>query len=466
MKTLVLLLTAAFAVLPACAITFAVTTNSDAGTGSLRQAILDANANPGDDTITFVHALSGQKILLTSGQLSVNDSVTILGPGANQLSIDGNGNSRVFYLSPGLTNLIAGVTITNGYGIFAGGGIFVDHGFLTVSNVALTGNYAILDGGGTFNYGATITLQNCTLSGNSAGSYGGGIFNTVVDREVRALLYGIRAGNSTDSSDVGMDGDGSATATLTLQNCTLSGNSARSGGGIYNYSEQDGSATLTLWNSTFNGNSAKPGPGGGIYNIYESGVGGSATLIITHTLFAKGASGANYFDSSGSITNLGYNLSDDDSTTNFFASNVGDLKLGPLTNNGGSTLTHAPLPGSPAINAGNPSFVPPPFYDQRGRGFPRISEGRIDIGALELQAGPFPAVLVNPVWFAADGRFGFTFENVSGANFNVMAATNLALPLSNWTVLSNAIEISPGQYQFTDTQAADVTHRFYRVSSQ
>ena len=43
-----------------------------------------------------------------------------------------------------------------------------------------------------------------------------------------------------------------------------------------------------------------------------------------------------------------------------------DPLLGPLQNNGGPTLTHALLPGSPAIDAGDPNFTPPPFYDQRG----------------------------------------------------------------------------------------------------
>jgi hypothetical protein len=59
--------------------------------------------------------------------------------------------------------------------------------------------------------------------------------------------------------------------------------------------------------------------------------------------------------------------------------------LGPLQNNGGATLTHALLPGSPAINAGDPNFTPSPFYDQRGSPFVRVLNGRIDIGSLEVQ---------------------------------------------------------------------------------
>jgi hypothetical protein len=59
--------------------------------------------------------------------------------------------------------------------------------------------------------------------------------------------------------------------------------------------------------------------------------------------------------------------------------------LGPLQDNGGPTFTHALLIGSPAINAGDPSFNPPPDYDQRGPGYPRVVNGRIDIGSFEVQ---------------------------------------------------------------------------------
>ena len=59
--------------------------------------------------------------------------------------------------------------------------------------------------------------------------------------------------------------------------------------------------------------------------------------------------------------------------------------LGPLQDNGGPTLTHALLPGSPAINTGDPNFTPPPIYDQRGSPFVRVFNGRIDIGSFEVQ---------------------------------------------------------------------------------
>jgi hypothetical protein len=59
--------------------------------------------------------------------------------------------------------------------------------------------------------------------------------------------------------------------------------------------------------------------------------------------------------------------------------------LGPLQDNGGPTFTHVLLTGSPAINTGDPNFTPPPLFDQRGPGYNRVFNGRIDIGSLEVQ---------------------------------------------------------------------------------
>jgi hypothetical protein len=90
----------------------------------------------------------------------------------------------------------------------------------------------------------------------------------------------------------------------------------------------------------------------------------------------------------GTATSLGYNISSDDGGGNLTGPgdqiNTAPL-LGPLQDNGGPTLTHALLPGSPAINAGDPNFTPPPFSDQRGSPFVRVFNGRIDIGAFEVQ---------------------------------------------------------------------------------
>jgi hypothetical protein len=97
-----------------------------------------------------------------------------------------------------------------------------------------------------------------------------------------------------------------------------------------------------------------------------------------------------------------------------------------------------------------------------------LSGAHVDIGAVEAQYAPANnrPLLGNAVWSATGGgTFQFAFTNVSEADFTALTTTNVALTLSNWTVLGNAPEISPGQYEFTDTGASNIPQRFYRVIS-
>src|SRR5215467_3885850 len=137
--------------------TITVTNTNDSGPGSLRQAL--ATAHDGD-TITF--AVTGN-IVLTGGGLPVNKNVTISGPGADQLSIDGNQASLVFGIFPGQTAAISGLTIRN-----AQTGIWNQQGTLTLTNCAVSGNSQV----GLFNE-RILTVNNCVVSDNS----GGGIAN-------------------------------------------------------------------------------------------------------------------------------------------------------------------------------------------------------------------------------------------------------------------------------------------------
>ena len=133
----------------ASAATITVINTNDSGPGSLRQALV--NANDGD-TINFDSSLNGQRITLTSGELNVDKDVTISGPGANNLAVDGNAQSRVFDVNPGKTVTIDGLTVANGRNSFG-------------------------SGGGIYNNAAALTVTNCTFSGNSASDGGGGIAN-------------------------------------------------------------------------------------------------------------------------------------------------------------------------------------------------------------------------------------------------------------------------------------------------
>ena len=200
-------------------------------------------------------------------------------------------------------------------------------------------NYAA-SGAGIFNGGlGTLTLENSTFLDNKA-VLGGGIYNF---------------------------------ANLTGRNCTISNNWAEhDGGGIYDVSYRG----ISVINSTISGNSAKIA--GGIRSYYGS-------LTIGNTILNAGSEGANIV---GGITSLGYNLCSGSGGGHFTGPGDKintDPMLGPLADNGGPTLTQALLPGSPAINAGNPSFIPPPEHDQRGPGHRRVVNGRIDIGAFQVQ---------------------------------------------------------------------------------
>lgn len=407
------------------AATITVTNTNDSGAGSLRQAIVDA---VNGDTIDF--GVTGT-ITLTTGQLLVDKSITIHGPGSDHLTVDGNHASRIFYVgNVGVTATIAGLTITNGNATL-GGGIINDSSTLTVSNCTISGNSASGTfglGGGLYNdvpFGnGSLEVLNCTVSDNSAGDNGGGIYN-----------YG-----------------GSYTATLKVINSTISGNSALFyGGGIFNISAYGGSAPVDVLNSTFSGNSVVRF-GGGIYNsafvdgsaplhilhstfsdnsafsggaISNSDDGGSATLDLTDTILDASVSGENV-RGGGTVTSHGYNLSSDNGGG--FLTATGDQintnpMLGPLRDNGGLTFTHALLTGSPAIDAGNPNFDPnafnpPMLYDQRGSGYSRVAHGRIDVGAFEIVVPSYAGQVQPPI--NADGSSNFNHRRgVVPVRFNL-----------------------------------------------
>jgi hypothetical protein len=424
--------------LPVHAATITVTNTNDSGPGSLRQAL--AVAHDGD-RITF--AVSGT-ITLTSGALGVVKSVTISGPGADQLSIVGMQFQSVFFAGvkaatiSGLTirdgavgidnggtltvrncvisgNSLGGIgngssltvvnsnvsdnhigisNITGEFGVVgatilsttvsgnsAGGVVASPHFFggrayITIIDCTISGNFRTMGGGGIFATNTSLSVANSTISGNSTGSSGGGISvsgSGLVPGS--SIVNSTISGNSAKTSGGGIGGGG---GDLSIVNSTVSGNSAgMSGGGIYNNSSLD----VTL--STITGNSAPSG--GGIYNV--------GSVEVSNTILNAGASGENIFNDGGTVTSFGYNLSSDDGGgyLNAPGDQINtDPLLGPLQDNGGPTLTHALLPGSPAINAGDPNFASPPAYDQRGPLFRRVFNHRIDVGSFEAQPTPPP----------------------------------------------------------------------------
>jgi hypothetical protein len=351
------------------ATTFTVSNTNDAGAGSLRQAIIDANGNgsatAGSPHIINATGVSGT-ISLATALDNLNNHITINGPGARTLNVarsaaGGTPEFRIFVVPFGRTVRINGMTISNGRLAGFGGGIFSD-GTLTVTECTISGNTitGFNSGGGIFS-GGTLVLERSTISGN-AGDFGAGI-----------ALY--------------------APGTSTITNCTISGNASAAstggvGGGILiGFSP----VSASIVNSTIANNTIANSNGGGIGLASGDA---SQTLNYRNTIIS-GNTSSQVGIFSGAVTSLGYNICSD-FTGNLTASgdhpNTNAL-LGPLADNGGPTNTQAPQPTSPAIDGGG--AVVGLANDQRGANYPRVQDlnafanatggNGSDIGAVEIR---------------------------------------------------------------------------------
>ena len=364
--------------IPAAPPDFIVTKTDDTnntclpGDCSLREAIAAANANPDTNTITFAIPLSDLRcnggsgpctITLGGTELAITNDVNIDNSSSGEgVIVDANLNSRIFNISSGVVT-ISTLTITNG-SAGEGGGISND-GTLTVVNSTITGNVTSFGGAGISN-GGILTVIGSTISDNSASKGGGGIRNP---------------------------------GTLTVINSTISGNTAvRKGGGVLN--DSDGVATIT--NTTITNNQSAHLGGAGI--CVHCGDSSDDDLILQNTIVAGNTDGTNGNDVRGEVDPSSFNnlIGDGSNMTGIVNTSQGnqigdsgspiDPKLGPLTDNGGPTQTHALLGGSPALEAGDDCVLtldgcssgnPAITTDQRGVARPQGNH--VDIGAFELQ---------------------------------------------------------------------------------
>jgi hypothetical protein len=452
---------------PVQAATYTVTNTSDAGLGSLRQAVLNANANPGADIIVFDSSVSGT-ISLISGEMAIADSVTINGPGPETLSIDAAGASDIFVISASspvtdialtvsglsLTNATAAisasvydtyptVTVTDsvisgnagtsvslytyassstltvsgaeisgnaGHGIDIGTGRYAPRANAFIEGVTIAGN----EGVGIRGFHANVEVTDSTISDNSTGLEANGYWDYLSSSfQVTDSVISGNAGPGVDvyASGLSMErtsvtGNGGAGVLGTTFSSTeiVSSTIADNGGGGVDVGEFESGFTIS--NSTISGNqngfgvslTAYTGMGevrNSTITANDSG-GVFATSDVHHinlenTVVGGNGLGASPDLSGDGVFSLAYSLIQDDGgvsiTETVPGSNIfnQDPLLGPLQNNGGPTSTHALMAGSPAIDSGDPAFAPPPQYDQRGVGYDRVVNGRIDMGAFEVQ---------------------------------------------------------------------------------
>ena len=489
-----------------------------AGDRSLREVISLAHGSSGAETITFAAALmSGgpATILLTQGELAIRDSLTIDGPGAGLLTIDASGNdptpdednfdgSRVFNVDDAINSAvdngilinvaISGLTLTGGDTGFNGGAIRTREN-LTVTSSVITGNAVTSNGGGIYNTFGTLTVSNSTIRRNFA-FFGGGIANidgdAVIDRSTIA--------NNRADRPYGGEGGGIFTheGNLTITSSVISGNISEDGGGIHSYTNLTGTQTTTIINSTISGNLATTAglggaEGGGVYNDHgltiirhstitnntaPAGLGsgvlskadGTARTEVHSTIISGNTNSDvdfvegfdNSFQSNGfNLIGTGNALGDFNQSGD--QTGVANPMLTQLSDHGGPSQTHALLPLSPAIDAGNPTAVAGvgdvPLFDQRGTSFTRVFDGdgaggaRIDIGAFEKQNPGTPqSFIVDTLADEVNGDYSagdFSLREAIGlanANFFVADSISFAPSLAGGTIL-----LTLGELEITDS---------------
>jgi len=416
---------------PTAAATFTVTNTNDAGPGSLRQALIDANAAAGADDITFT-VVPPATIGLLSTLPQITSPLTITGLGASNLTIRRDpgapGNFRIFDIAnataaPAVT--ITGVTLMNSGHVGLPGGAINATGpaalALTVADSAISGNNASVGGGIAVGNGTSLTVRRTLIGGNTSTGRGGGVLLPAGNSLV--LEDSTVSGNVSGGAGGGLYG-GFPGGPVTIRGTTISGNTAAGfgGGGLHFFTCY--SPPIVIENSTISGNATVNGGGAlTVVECLQSGGKGTAlsALTITHSTItlntATGAFGVGGLDLSFGVQVTLRNTIVSGNTSavapdiagsaqaNFCA--VGspqgwlqgpgsgnnlpfgtDLQLGPLQDNGGPTLTHEPGPNAPPVQAGDPAFVPPPDFDQRGPGFARVIGGVLDIGAVERDPVP------------------------------------------------------------------------------
>jgi hypothetical protein len=457
-------LAAALPALAAAATTVQVNTEADVGGGggcagvpgdcSIRQAI---DASSAGDTIAVPagHYTLDPKL----NALFVDHDVTLTGTG-NPV-VDGGGAIGVFsigdngntfsYSTPKVS--IDGITITGGDDHINGGGGIVVYGTLTLTHSTVAGNTSEWNGGGigmpsTEVDSATVRVENSTISGNVAGGDGGGIYNvagklTVVNSTVAGNSAGPGGPGQNSHRGGGIYSDPHFDGAASIFSSTIAGNTATAAGSGGNIWAGD-TPTLSVVSAVLRAPAAVPDPG----------------LRMQNTIVTGGSADDGPNCGGATPTSLGYNATPAGECGNSAGAGdvSGDPKLGALANNGGATLTRKLLPGSSAIDAGDPAgcrddssaAISP---DQRTE--PRPVGSRCDIGAVEF--APPKAVtsaagsvtktsatingsVTNPLIFAGTAHFEFGTSTGYGTT---IGAGSMAAGASNDPRSSGVTGLTP-----------------------
>jgi hypothetical protein len=443
--------------LPAAGQTINVTNTADAGAGTLRQAIIDANANGAAGIIRLADGTTytiASNLPIVTGT-DVGGTLQIICTGSSNAIIDGNNAHRPITMDPNSDLTLSSITIQNGRVTGArGGGIYNLQGDLTISdclitNNNVTGTVANGKGGGIFSVGessvsppygsASVLIQNSTVSGNSSQREGGGILNgygatmTIFSSTISgntSLVNGAGLVNtrssmmtitsSTISGNTSSGGSGGALAgysnsTTHISDVMISGNTAIRGGGIF-----QNQCALTISNSIVTNNEATPSSGGG---IYSTGNGSSASVLIQNSTISLNSAAAN----GGGISN----------TTNSSLTITSSSISGNISNNnyGGGIFnsSNSPLTISSSSISGNTANTGGGICN--GTISPlTISNSSISGNISNNYGGGIFNSTISPLTISNSSISGNTSANDGGGVFN---NTSSPLTISSSSILGN-----------------------------
>jgi hypothetical protein len=458
-------------------------TTSGDGLTTLREAIASANAAYGQNEIQFAQSLtaSGPKnISLSLGQLQISNDMIISGPGADRLTIDANGASRAFRISSISADVVMrDLAITGGNAIGGSGGAIGDSGSsLVLERMDLYGNHADVNGGAVST--RNFTMRDSIVRDNDADS-GGGIYANALTYHFTVERSTIADNHAVLNGTGGLGGGiyvahGTTTNNATIKDSTFDGNTADvQGGALY---RSFGNLT-TIQNSAFTrnhaGSSSVVGYGGGVF--FEGS--GPVNAVVTNSTFAENtadrgaaidirktasySSAASFLNStiadnsaialdglgtgggiriqSGATVTLNNTIVARNSADNVTYANIegttsgsnnligGDPRLTPLGFYGGFTETLVPLIGSPALNAGSNSAASAAGLTLDQRGFARVVNGTVDIGAVEFVSPTISNGRIEIYGTAAADTITVTDSTLTynGTTYNVSMATSVVI---------------------------------------